>query len=238
MRLIEDADLEVLQSEVRKTLYDIVKHSKSCQLKQGRPRRFLFSVKDPIISDINHYLQIDVVSLCERNLLRVINIRTGFQNAGFVDKMDSIRAWKLFRQHWIDVYAGAPDFITTDAETKLNSQTFEDSAEGMGSIVRIVPSEAHDRVGLVERNHVYLRTVYEELCINMPSLRKEERLSLTFRAINDCPNAESEISLTAFVFDTYPKIPGRGCRANAMEMADVIRECTRIVCKMNARRAI
>lgn len=65
IRVIEDANLEGISSEVRKKLYDVVKHCKACPLTQGKPRRFLFSVNDPIIGEFNHHLQIDVFSLCQ-----------------------------------------------------------------------------------------------------------------------------------------------------------------------------
>lgn len=81
---------------------------------------FSVSVKDLIIGEFNHDIQIDVVSLSHGNVLHEINVGTGFQNGGFVKKMEANSARKLHRKCSIDVYAGAPNCITTDAETNCN----------------------------------------------------------------------------------------------------------------------
>lgn len=88
MLVIEDASLDFLLSEVQMTLYGIVKHCRAYQLKKRKPRRFLFSVKGLIIVEFNHHLEIDIFSLCQRNVLHVFGIRTGFQRRGFVEKMN------------------------------------------------------------------------------------------------------------------------------------------------------
>lgn len=108
----------------------------------------------------------------------------------------------------------------------------------MGSIVQIVPAKARDQIGKEEGSHACLRTVYEKLCIGKPSLRKEKRLAMTFRAINDSPNAISRIPSTTLVFGIYPKIPGERCRRTMIERANIIKNCTEIVRKMKAKRTI
>lgn len=52
---------------------------------------------------------------------------------------------------------------------------------------KVVPTEAHDRINIVERSHGYLRTVCEELRPDLFHLRKEHRLPMSFRAIIDAP---------------------------------------------------
>lgn len=154
--------------------------------------------------------------------------------------MKASSAWKLLRKFWIDVYARAPGSITTDAGTDFISQAFKDSAKAVGwiVIVQIVPTKACDRFGIVERNRAYLRTVYDKVCINMPYLRKKEKLAMSFRAINLSPSAKTGISLTTLVFVIYPKIPGGRCCGTMMEKANIIRDYTQIVNKMKAKRMI
>lgn len=121
MRDIGDADLDVLSCKVRMTLYHIVKHYQACQLKQGKPRQFLFSVKDPIIGEVCRHKQIDIVSLCQGNALHVVDPGTGFQSGRFVNTIGLNSAWKLLCKIRIDVYAGAPDYITTGAKANFIS---------------------------------------------------------------------------------------------------------------------
>ncbi len=108
----------------------------------------------------------------------------------------------------------------------------------MGAVVKICPAEAHVRVGRIERNHATLRSIYEELKLDLPGIRGEERRSLTFRAVNDAPNSNSGISPTTLAFRVYPKIPGAGPRGTMAEQADIIRECAKMAIRQNARPTI
>lgn len=61
---------------------------------------------------------------------------------------------------------------------------------------------------------------------------------LTFRAINDTPMSDSGISPTTLVYGLYPKIPGAGPRGSMAERANIIRECTKLVLRMKAKRIV
>jgi len=54
MKVIEAAEIDDLPPKTRKKLAKLIKFCKPCQLMQGRPRRFLFSIKDPVIGAFNH----------------------------------------------------------------------------------------------------------------------------------------------------------------------------------------
>lgn len=49
MKIIEQADMKYLHNDTRKIIKEIVKHFNPCQFEQGRPRRFLLSVRDPVV---------------------------------------------------------------------------------------------------------------------------------------------------------------------------------------------
>lgn len=66
--------------------------------------------------------------------------------------------------------------------------------------MKAAPTEALDRICLVERTHAYMQIVYDKLCMELPSISKEDRLSLTFRALNDTTNSDIGISATTLVF--------------------------------------
>lgn len=238
MQIIETADLDDVPANTRKELIEIVKYCRACQLKQGKPRRFLFSIRDPIVGEFNHIIQIDVVNLVHGNVLHIIDVGTRFQNGGFITKMDAECAWRSLRKFWIDVYAGAPDYVHTDAGTNFNSAEFMNKVEALGTIIRIAPTEGHDRIGIVERSHAYLKTVYSKLCIDLPDVSREDRLSMSFRAINDSPCSDTGVSPTTLVFGVYPKIPGGGARGSMMQRANVIRACTEMITKLKARRVV
>lgn len=90
MRITEQADLEDLPESTRNYLHEFVKYGIPHQLNQGKPKRFLLSVRDPIIGEFNHALQIDKVLLKHGNVLHLIDFRTSFRNEGFINKLEAI----------------------------------------------------------------------------------------------------------------------------------------------------
>lgn len=74
MKVIEKADIQDLPKGIRKLVKEIVTHCRACQLQQEKPRRFLFSIKDPITGGFNHTLQIDVVKLSDDNVLHALDV--------------------------------------------------------------------------------------------------------------------------------------------------------------------
>lgn len=238
MRGIENAENADLGKDTRKVIPDIVKHCCVCQLKHDRPRRFPFSVRDAIIGEFNHQLQVNVVSLIHGNFLHVNDVGTGFPNGGFVNKMDGHTAWTMLRKFWVSRYADASDYIYANAGTNFNSSEFKEQAASMGSVARIAPAEARDPKGVIERYHFYLKTIYEKLCIDLPELQKEQQLSVAFRTVNDDPSTETGTSSTTLVFRVYRKIPGGGSRGIIIQRANTIRDRKSFLIKMKARRTI
>lgn len=165
---MEKADIKSLPRDVRQRLVELVKHCHTCQMKQAKPRRFMFSVRDPAVGQFIDHLQIDVVALIDGSVLHIIDIGTYFQNEGFIGKMDAGTAGRLLQKFWVDVFTGAPDYINTDTGTNFNSEQFKNQASSMWLILRIVPTEEHERIGLIEQSHAYFQNVYKKVCIDLP----------------------------------------------------------------------
>lgn len=108
---------------------------------------------------------------------------------------------------WIDVYDGTPDYINKDAGTNFNFTGFKEKAAGMAIIACVVAAEAQERVGVVERDRAYSRSVYEKLRSNLQNIRRDIRVLMMFNAINDAPCPETESTPTTLVFEVYPKLP-------------------------------
>jgi len=93
MRVIEAAEISDLPSDTRIQLKEIVEHCKACQLNKAKPRRFLFALKDDLIGEFNHVLEIDVVTLKDGPVLHIICSGTGFQQGTFLKSMSAADAW-------------------------------------------------------------------------------------------------------------------------------------------------
>lgn len=148
--------------------------------------------------------------------------------------MEARPTWKMMRKVWVDLNAGAPDYITSDAGTNFSFAKFKEDAASMGSIARNVPTKAHDEIGIIELNHGYLRTVYGNLRIDLPQVRREELLATSFRVIHDAPSSKTGISPTTLASGVYPKISGEGSHHTKFRRANIIRKCTDLVFKIKS----
>lgn len=104
---------------------NIFKHFHACQLKQGKPRRFLFPIGEHVIGEFNYVLLLDVTKLRYGSVLRVIHIGTVLQSGSFINKIDTNTAWRMSKSVSINMYAGRPDYIHTDPRTNFNSEWFK-----------------------------------------------------------------------------------------------------------------
>lgn len=123
---------------------------------------------------------------------------------------------------WINTFAGAPDYIHMVAGTTVHSSVFKDRSVKYGTIVRIAPTKAHNRIGVIEKSHVYLQTVNNRLYFGLPSISNGDLLSLTFRALNYIPYSYTEICLTTQLYGMFSKILGGRGHTKMIERAGII----------------
>lgn len=238
MKIIESAQIDDLPRGTRKQIDELVRYCKACQYGRMKPRRFLFSVKDPCTGEFNNVVELDVMKLSDGYVLHVLCTGTLFQQGCFLRNMSAAEAWKSLRRCWINIYAGAPDILVHDQGSNFTAAEFGEAADELGIIMKGIPTEAHERIGAVERRHAVVRSVYEKLKTDLPKTSAADRLSLTFRAINDVPDSDSGICPTTMVFGVYPKIPRSGHRGSMAVRAKIIQDCTALATKMKARRVI
>lgn len=152
--------------------------------------------------------------------------------------MDAGTAWWLSPEFSVDVYAEAPDYITTDPETNFNPAEFKNQVSSIGSILKVVLTKAHEQIGLTVQGHANILKVFKKLRIVLPHIKREGRLSVAFRAINDTLNKDFGTFPTTLVFGVYPKIPDAGVRKKRLQIASTIRECTYVVTKIKEKRTV
>eukprot|EP00171_Calliarthron_tuberculosum_P023596 IDg23596t1 len=192
-----------LRPDTRAMLKRIGNSCKACQIMAKPPERFRFVLHDETL--FNHELLIDIFKLSDGNVLHIMCSGTKYQLGKFIDEATAKSCWNTIRLAWIDVLSGAPDIIRADAGRQFSSKEFKDSASAMGIHVSIVPTEAHNKIGLIERYHKIVRTIYEKLKIDTSDMSRESRLSMTFRCVNDTAGYDGIVP-TLLVFGTYPKI--------------------------------
>ena len=170
----------MLEPTTRAMLQRIVKSCKARQIQAKLPERFRFIVHDEARFD--HVLQVDIMKLSDGNILHVICEGTRFQTEGFCQKLTDYECWSALNMCWINVLSGVPDIIRADAGKQFYAKNFWDNAKAAGAHAEIVPTEAHNKVGKVERYHHMVRRVDEKLKIDDPSMEKEQHFLQIFDA--------------------------------------------------------
>lgn len=89
MKVIEMAKIDDLPRETRKKIEELVRYCKACQYAKAKPRRFLFSLKDPCSGEFNNVIELDVMKLSDGYVLHVLCTGTLFQQGCFVRKMSA-----------------------------------------------------------------------------------------------------------------------------------------------------
>lgn len=134
--------------------------------------------------------------------------------------------WRVLCRFCINVFAGASDYISTDTGTNFNAPVLKDQAAQHITVVQIASKEAHDGISVRDRIHAYLSTVYSKLCVEIPSICKRDRLSLTFRVLNDTRNSNTGICSTTLVYGTFLKIPDGVAYTNTKRRSEIITKGT------------
>ena len=238
VELLKSANSAEATVEVRKAIEKLIENCKTCNLKPGPPQRFLFSSRYKDTGEFNSYIYVDIMKLVDGNVLHCVCAGTGFQSGRFVPDMSAASAWQALCSCWIWPYAGPPDVVVHDAGTNFASKEFKDSCSAVGVSVVEVPTEAHHTVGIVERQHHVVRTIYEKFKIDFPDLAREKLLELTLRAVNDAPGP-SGVSPTILVYGIPPKLPVPQRRDTTFASRVIkIKDATILATKFKAQRVL
>ncbi|MGI4816881.1 MAG: integrase catalytic domain-containing protein, partial [Janthinobacterium lividum] len=211
IKILERSDHEDVRH--RDLVEKIAKYCELCQKNGKAPGRFKFNYKDD--SEFNAVLVIDVFFLEVKGskgklpVLHVVDEATNFQAARFLRSQTSADIWFALRNCWMDVLTGPPDRIVVDAAKNLGSREFIDNNEEMGTKVHQVATEAHNKVGLIERYHQVLRRAFEiideELEKDNTKVHRDIRLQMAVKAVNDSAGPDGLIP-TLLVFGAYPRM--------------------------------
>ena len=105
------------------------------------------------------------------------------------------------------------------------SKEFRQYIGSMGIYTKVVPVEAYNSIGIVERYHGPLRRAYSIITKELPNLAKDTALQIAFKAINDTVGPNSLVP-TLLVFGAYLRIseldapsPSIGQRSGTLKKA-------------------
>ncbi len=233
LRLLQRAGQDV----EKKAIDHLTKFCHHCQMNQGSPGRFKFSLKDDY--DFNYSVIIDVLYLNNKPVLQVVDAATSFQAAKFLKDMSARNAWDTLRLCWIDVYLGPPDQVVHDAGKNFSSAEFRHNAKSMAIDVKEVPVEAHHSVGKVERYHAPLRRAFKIISNELNDKTSDEIiLQMAVKAINDSAGPNGLIP-TLLVFGAYPRMTNDSPPSpSVLQRAEAIYKAMKEVQRLHAQRQV
>jgi hypothetical protein len=187
----------------RETLEYLTKYCEKCQ-KHGRsPGRFKFNLRDDV--NFNYSVIVDIFYINGKPVLHVVDEGTRYQAGQWLQNISATHTWDTLRQCWIDTYLGPPDQLITDAGKQFTSKEFSQHAGTMGIKVKIVPVEAHNSVGIVERYHGPVRRAYLVISTEIQGISKDMALQMAFKAVNDTAGPDGLVP-TLLVYGALPRM--------------------------------
>jgi hypothetical protein len=187
----------------RENLEFITKYCTHCQRYGQAPGRFKFNLRDDV--EFNHSIIADIFYIQSKPVLHIVDEGTRYQAGRWLSNISAKHTWDALKACWIDTYLGPPDQITTDAGKNFASKEFRQHATTMGTKIKIVPVEAHNSIGIVERYHAPIRRAYLIITTEIKDLDRDMALQMAFKAINDSAGPDGLIP-TLLVYGAYPRM--------------------------------
>ena len=185
------------------TLEYLTKYCEHCQKHGKSPGRFKFNLRDDV--NFNYSIIVDIFYITGKPVLHVVDEGTRYQAGQWLQNISATHTWDTLRKCWIDTYLGPPDQLVADAGKQFTSKEFNQHATTMGIKVKIVPIEAHNSIGIVERYHGPVRRAYSIISTEIQGIDKDMALQMAFKAVNDTAGPNGLVP-TLLVYGALPRM--------------------------------
>jgi hypothetical protein len=145
----------------RALLKEVVEECTVCEKFGPRPRRQRAIIPAAVV--FNHEVAIDVYYIHGFPALSVVCTATSYVSSSFLESRKSSVIWDTFMRIWVLNYAGAPAVVRLDAAGEHTSQEFRDLAASSGIELVFSAIEAHWSLGIGERVHSSIRSIFQKL---------------------------------------------------------------------------
>ena len=231
-RILDRAGHEVDHQALR----HLTKYCEHCQRHGKSPGRFKFNLRDDV--NFNYSIIVDVFYIEGKPVLHIVDEGTRYQAGRWLQNLTAKHTWDTLRMCWIDTYLGPPDQITTDAGKNFASEEFDQYAQTVDTRVNIVPVEAHNSVGIVERYHALVRRAYSIISAEIPDIDKDMALQMAFEAVNDSAGPDGLVP-TLLVYGAFPRMTNHDLPSHSItQRAKTMRKATAEIQKIRARRQV
>jgi hypothetical protein len=219
----------------KETLEYLTNYCKHCQ-KHGRsPGRFQFTLKDDV--NFNYSIIVDIFYISGKPVLHIVDEGTRYQAGRWLQNISAKHAFDTLKMAWVDSYLGPPDQIITDAGKQFTSKEFAQLADSMGTKIKIVPIEAHNSIGIVERYHGPIRRAYNIITAEIPDIHKDMALQMAFKAINDSVGPDGLVP-TLLVYGALPRMIQSDTSPTVAQRSSALKKAMAEIQKLRAKRQV
>jgi hypothetical protein len=220
----------------KQALEYLTKYCVHCQRHGQSPGRFKFNLRDDV--QFNYSIIVDIFYIGGKPVLHVVDEGTRYQAGKWLQNITAKHTWDVLRMCWIDTYLGPPEQIVTDAGKNFASKEFDQYTTTLGTRIKIVPVEAHNSIGIVERYHGPIRRAYTIITTEIHDIDKDMALQMAFKAINDSAGPDGLIP-TLLVYGAYPRMSEHETpTATIAQRALAIKKAMAEIQKLRAKRQV
>lgn len=83
------------------------------------------------------------------------------------------------------MYTGYPNRIRSDQRSSFTSEIWKKLLNRTGTEIRLSVVRAHSSLGIEERLHQLLKSIFKKVKLNFPSVNDNTLLHIALKAIND-----------------------------------------------------
>ena len=163
-RLLKRIDPEKVRGSTLATLKEIQSKCEPCNMITRKQLSFqVGSIKEQELV-FNREISMVFFKIENNYASHIIDTDTHFSAAEFLrNGISSNNVWDAFLKFWILIYVGMPDVMFCDHKSAFTSNEWKELAEENGVVVQLTGIQHHNGIGLCERYHGPLRTIFRRI---------------------------------------------------------------------------
>ena len=185
--LLKNAGEDITNADLT-TLKQIGRECLPCQRYAKQPMRYMATIPEDVT--FNREVVTDIMAIAGKSVLHAVCTGTRFSAASFLSDHSAETVWSTFLCMWVHPYVGAPHILRVDQGSQFISELFYRNCSSLGILVKYIPVESPNSMGIGERYHDPLRRIYKKIADDSRNLHPTLILSSAVSAMNDTMGPE------------------------------------------------
>lgn len=141
-----------------------------------------------------------------RPALQIVDIGTRFNAALFLNGESSTDIWSTLIRAWSSLYIEMPNSLLVDQDRALLAGEWRQACKLNNIELISTGTESHNSLNAAETSHAYLRSTFNKIHKDFPTLPDDVILAMSIKSMNDCVRTKG-LCLSLFVFGVTPRLP-------------------------------